>query len=514
LSVTPSDDAAPLPTPLAADEQLTAEEVTQSHHRAARRGIKLLMIRQFGLQGFSFIGGAIIARKLGPAAFGFFGISLYLVNMLAQFADFGLAPSFIQRKAELTERDLRIGFTLQQILLSTVFCVIMVIAPWLARLYPHAPPDLVWFVRAMAFTLYLSSWRTMSALQLERNLRYERLARIEVLEALIYQSLAVTLAILGKGTWSYIIAMLAQGVVGTFLVYRACPWKIRFAFDARVARNILRYGIPFQMQILFNQMGDWVIPLFVGSRLGSSAVGLLTWSSANSKKPLMLVDNVMRVAYPHFSRLQDDRPEVERTLRRYLEGMLLMSAFWFAVLFVAGPALVRGIYQYKWEGAITTLAIYAATMAFDIITMVLATALNAIGNVNFMTRIALARSVLYMLFSVPFVFKIGYNGVPFAILCAQSLIIPWAFRGLGPGSLQRVMGPILWVLIPLAGSIAAGLAARSALVALHMIAPIQAIALIALLSVIFCACGWPVSPVWLRDGVRTRLRGVLKRFAS
>jgi O-antigen/teichoic acid export membrane protein len=512
LSVTSGGEASPLSASPIDDPHAEADQATQEHHHAARRGIKLLMLRQVGLQLFTFLGGVVIARTLGPGAYGLFGISSYLVNMLAQFADFGLAPSFIQRKAELTERDLRVGFTLQQILLSLVVIIIMAISPWLVRLYPHAPPDTVWFVRAMAFSLYLTSWRTMSALQLERNLRYDRLAGIEVIEALIYQSLAVTLALMHKGTWSFVIAVLAQGLIGTILVYRACPWKVRLAFDARIARDILRYGIPFQVQMLFNQIGDWVIPLFVGSRLGPSAVGLLTWSSANSKKPLMVVDNITRVAFPHFSRIQHDQNEVERTLIRYLTSMLMLGSCWFALLVVAGPALVRGIYLNKWEGAILTLAIYAGSMLFDIICFVMAVSLNALGKVAFLARIALARSVLYMALSVLFVYRLGYNGVPVALLTAQAIVIPWIFNGLGAGSLRRVMVPNLWLVGPTAISLGVGLAVRAGLQPLDLPPLIQATILIPVLLFAYGLAAWPLSPAWLRNSIGTRLHSLLQKI--
>jgi PST family polysaccharide transporter len=505
LSVTSGNDASIATQP--ANPEATVNDAHRGHHQAARKGVKLLMVRQVGLQAFTFTGGVILARKLGPGAFGLYGIASFLVNMLAQFGDFGLAPSFIQRKAELTERDLRIGFTLQQIIVTVIVAVILITAPWLVQLYKNAPPNTVWFVRAMAFTLYLTSWRTMSALQLERHMRYDRLAWIEVLEVVIFQTIAVTLALLGKGTWSFVIAVLVQGLVGTALVYRACPWKVRLAFDARIAREILRYGIPFQVQVLFNQMGDWVIPLFVGSRLGPSAVGLLTWASANSKKPLILVDNVMRVAFPHFSRIQNDRAEVERTVARYLVGMLAIGTLWFVILLVAGPALVPWIYSGKWEGATATLAIYGLALAFDIISIVMAIALNALGNPGYVAKVVLVRSVLYMVLSVPLVLRIGYNGVAAAFLISQTLCIPWIFGGLGSGSLRRVMAPSAWLLLPTAFSIAIGFAGRQ--IALPPAA--QSLFLVSLVISIYSAVAWFVGPDWLRTGIRSRIQRGTRR---
>src|SRR5205085_11764105 len=120
-------------------------------HAQARRGIKLLLVRQIFLQIFTFAGGVILARVLGPAQFGLFAIASFWVGILALVGDFGLAPSFIQRRAELTERDLQVGFTLQQMMSTVVVLALLLGAPWVAALYPKAPHETEWLVRALAF---------------------------------------------------------------------------------------------------------------------------------------------------------------------------------------------------------------------------------------------------------------------------------------------------------------------------------------------------------------------------
>jgi PST family polysaccharide transporter len=315
---------------------------------------------------------------------------------------------------------------------------------------------------------------------------------------------------MGKGTWSYVIATLVTGIVGTLLVYRACPWKVKFEYDGKVAREILRFGVPFQFQILVNQLGDWVIPMFVGPRFGPSAVGLLTWSAANGKKPIILIDNVTRVAFPHFSRIQDDRAEVERTVARYLSAMLAGSALWFALLLVAGPALIQWIYSGKWIGATTTLALYSLMLSFEIISFVTSVALNGIGKVKFLAKVALGRSLLYIAGSIPLVLLVGYNGVPIAILISQFLTVPWAFSGLGPGSLQRTMRPIAWVLIPTIISVGVGLAARQ----IALPPPTQSLFLSAVVATVYAATAWSVGPEWLRAMVWSQVARLRNRITQ
>src|SRR5207248_493176 len=105
------------------------------------------------------------------------------------------------------------------------------------------------------------------------------------------------------------------------------------------------------------------------------------------KKPLMLVDNVMRVSFPHFSRIQHDRSEVERTLVKYLTYLLFASGLWFSLLLVAGPSLIRLIYTPKWAPAVPALILFSAGVCFEVVGWVAGLSLNGLGAVSFTTRI-------------------------------------------------------------------------------------------------------------------------------
>jgi O-antigen/teichoic acid export membrane protein len=475
-------------------------------HTRAKQGIKLLMGRQFILQILTFAGGVVLARVLGPAQFGLYAIASFLVAAFALFGDFGLAPSLIQRKEQLTDSDLSVAFTLQQILTTTIVVILLIFAPWLAHFYPKAPPETVWIVRALAFNLFLTSWRTMSALQLERRLDYQRLAKIEVVESLTYQGMAVLLAVTGHGVWSYVDAIFVSSILGTLLVYGASPWKIRFSFDRRVAEGILRFGVPFQLQSIVNSVGGWVTPILVGSLIGPQAVGYLTWASSNGKKPLVLVDNVMRVAFPHFSRLQDDADEVQRTIVRYLTWLLLPSGLWFAVIVVSGPSLIDLIYTPKWLPAATALALCAGALSMDVMSWVVGVSLNSIGKVAFVTKVVMVRNIGSIVCSVALVLLYGFIGVPIGYLIASVLVVPWLLRGLGPRKMSETLRDTSWTVLPVVAAIVVG----EIDIRLCHSQLMSAITSVLSVTTAYIACIWLVGPKSLKDSIRRQVlpRGI------
>jgi len=472
-----------------------------SIHSQAKRGIKLLMGRQVVMQIMTAAGGIVLARLLTPAEFGLYAIASYMVSIFALLGDFGLAPSFIQRKAELTERDLQVGFTLQQILTSVIVVALFLAAPWLVNFYPQAPPETVWLLRVLAVDLYLTSWRAMSAIQLERNLQYERLAPIEVIEALSYQGLVVILALQGYGVWSFVWAVLVRGLLGTLMTYLVAPWKMRLCFDLDVTKEILGYGIPFQLQNLTQQMDGWITPLLVGSLIGPQAVGYLSWASSNANRPLVLVSNVMRVSFVHFSRVRDNQAEVDRLVQRYLTVLLLIAGLWFSVILVAGQGLVSWIYSDKWLPAVPALILYAIHLGSAVVGWVVVVTLNSLGEVKIPLQQVLIRISINIPLTILLVSLIGFNGVPLGYLISTVFAVPWLFRGLGKETPKQVIGVVVRVVL----SIVAASAIGGLTLMLFLPTIPKALLSTAVTTCAYAIAVWLVSPKWLRESIVDRL---------
>src|SRR3990167_8391539 len=92
-------------------------------------GVFILTLRKFALRAISYLGGIFLARLLAPEIFGVFAIISFVINFFAFFSDVGLGAALIQKKEQLTKKDLAVTFTLQQILVVTVVLVIYLSAP-------------------------------------------------------------------------------------------------------------------------------------------------------------------------------------------------------------------------------------------------------------------------------------------------------------------------------------------------------------------------------------------------
>ena len=460
----------------------------------ARRGIRTLLVQQAILQSMNVVGGVIVARRLGPGPLGVFGIVVFVVTVAGLLTDVGLKTALIRRAAAVTERDLVTSFTLRQLLVTAMVALLVVSAPAIATLYPLIPTgELAWLLRLLAFDLYLLSWRATSEVPLERDLRFDRLATADVLGVLAYQLVSLGLVLRGGGAESLVYGVLASSVVRTMVVCRAAPFPIRLEIDRGRAYEQLRVGSAVQASTIVGQLPAWVAPTLVAGTIGPEAVGLLNWAAWIARKPLEVLEQIVRVSLTHCSRLQHDASEIERVFVRYATAALLVCGLWLAVLGVAGRDLVAFIYTDRWVPAVPALIVYAAAAWVAALRWITATAVVSAGHLRLPVRVTTATSILAVVASLVLVARLGPLGVPLAQLIEMLIATPWLLRGFPKGASPRVLGRLRWVIVPAVAALALGGIATQ----LTTAPAVRGFLTAAVATSAYACAVWWTAPAWL-----------------
>lgn len=408
----------------------------------ARRGVRQMLIRQAAIQAVTFVSGIFLARMLSPAEFGLFAIVSFIITFSNLIGDLGLGASIIQSREGPGDREFQVAFTLQQFLLGAVTIALFFSAPAVPLIYPEMA-GLDWLVRAMCLAILLGSWRSISASIMERDLKYDRLALVETAEVVVYQGTALAMAAAGFGVWSFISASMAKGVLGAVMAYAFAPWKIRLMFNQALARKLLRFGLQYQFQSVVNQLNTAVIPILVGVYGGESRVGHLTWASSNAGKPLALVENVSRVSFSLFSRLQDSPAEIEEVLARYLSWLMIPVFGWIALVVCSAREMVEVVYTAKWAGAVTPLVIFSLSLPFTSIIWLAAMSLQARKKMREVSALLVLRAALFWAAALLLIRAFDISGIALAYLLSTALISMAALRLSGKGLPAR-LGLNVW----------------------------------------------------------------------
>jgi O-antigen/teichoic acid export membrane protein len=327
------------PTQPFSDDGLTVDEVKS---RAAS-GAVLLMGRGTLLHGLGFIGNLVLARLLVPEDFGLVALGLTVISVGRILAGAGLGSALIGREEVPTREILRAVTGLQLVVTSAVAAVAVGIATLIGN-------DAM-VTAVMVLALPLSAFRTPAMVLFQRRLQFGIQVKIEIVEAVGYVALAITLAALGLGAWSLAIATVARMFIGTALAIAFSPLGVLLpTLEFSRLRSILGFGWRFGATGVSKLAQDTALTAGIAAVGGLTVLGLWSFAGRLLAIPQLLFEAMWRVGFPAFSRLRGHAGEertgavLERTVGTFAVGVSLL----LCPLVASSPALVPLLFGADW----------------------------------------------------------------------------------------------------------------------------------------------------------------------
>lgn len=393
--------------------------------RKSVQGIAALVSRTFLVQLLSIASNFILTLYLEPSMFGVFFVVSAINMFLAYFQDIGLAALIIQKKSEPTLAELRTTFTIQQVLVLTIIVLTLFLIPQIQTIF-HLSQEGIYVLYAYLASFFLSSLKTIPTVLLERRLDFQKLVIPQIVENATYSICLIIFAVNGFGINTFTIAILARSIIGLPIIYALQSWPIGFAFQKHIFKDLVSLGSPFQANSILALVKDDLLNLYIGATLPLTQVGYIGFGQKWAFMPLRLVmDNVIKVTFPAYSRLQHDK----EALRLVVEKALFLTALFIFPIVVGfilfSPYFVSYIPKYqKWEPALFSLAFFSLNALFASISVPLTNFLNAIGKVKTTLKFMVGWTILTWVLTPLFITLFGYNGVAVAsFLVAASVLI-------------------------------------------------------------------------------------------
>jgi O-antigen/teichoic acid export membrane protein len=298
----------------------------------------------------------ILARLLGPSAFGAYFLLLRLVSILAAFADFGLPQSvnaFYGRHTKWRGSIHRVVITFVPILWVAVTLVGGVVL-WFGKDYllPHVSPLLaVAAFGILPLSMYANLWNGMM-------IGASRILLVNLVQ-LIMCSLSLILTIifvlsLSGGLVSaaliYVVVMFIQFVVMLVMAVRLSGDEELIKPPAELSRQMLHFGLRGYLGALSFLLWTRLPAFILNITHGPGAVGVFSLGQQVVEKLLLPVQSVRDVIYQKMSVLpsQSAGPALNRYIRLTTCGMLVIVLLGavlvpLPILLLLGPQYMESI---------------------------------------------------------------------------------------------------------------------------------------------------------------------------
>ena len=410
--------------PLELDPGTPEIDLIQVKNRSVS-GILSLTSRTFFVQITTFLATLALTVFLSPEIYGIFFLVSSVVNFLTYFSDIGLAAALIQKKSKILREDLTTTFAIQQILVISLLLITILATPFIRAFYSISQSG-VYLLYALGISFFLSSLKTIPSILLERRLQFNKLIIPQIAETLVFNFVAVYLAWKGYGITSFTVAVVARGVTGLVLMYLVSPWRPGISIKIESLKTLLKFGLPYQANTFLAVLKDDGMTILLGKIIGPVGLGYIGWASRWANMPLRIfMDNVSKVAFPAFSRLQDNKERLRKAVELNIKYLsLIVFPIFIAMGFLAKP-LIEIIPKYtKWLPALIPLYLYLYNASWATVSTSLTNALNAVGKIKVTFKLMLMWVSLTWALMPALAIKYGFVGVSYAagIIATSSIV--------------------------------------------------------------------------------------------
>ncbi|MCK1284205.1 lipopolysaccharide biosynthesis protein [Bradyrhizobium sp. 44] len=325
-------------------------------------GVLWMVIGSGGQTLFQFVLFMILARLLGPEAFGVVGIATAFIDISNLIGRAGLTEVLVQR-AETSEEELDTAFwsSFGFGLLLTV--VMFLTAQNLADLFGVA--ELKQVMQWLAPMSLLFAAGTVYEAKLRREFGFRALAARNVSATIVSGVVAMVMAFTGFGVFSLVAQRLIYYVWFTAAMIVATRWWPSLRFRPRIAVAQLKGGIAVALSSLLGSGNQRVLDLIVGYFVGAEGLGYLriAWRGIDLLLELS-IRPVTTVTLTSLARLQNDRPALIDT---YLQLVHMTAAFLYPLFVGAAlvaPELLTLMFGVKWQASILPMQILTQIALF------------------------------------------------------------------------------------------------------------------------------------------------------
>lgn len=317
-------------------------------------GISTLLITIIQILQF-----ALLANQMSVAQFGLVGMITTIVIFSQILLDLGLGSAIIQRE-ELRERMLSTLHWLNLLTGLVLFALLMGASPLIAAFFHRE--ELTQLIRLLALMFLIAPVGQQSQYLLQRDLRFNDLAIIEMGAAILSFIILIVLIFTISPIYAYVISQVVlyalKGIL-YFFCYRK-TWRPSFVFDLSECREVLPFG-AFQLSSrLVNRIGSNIDVILIGRFLGAEALGIYNLVYQIVTIPVLKINPILtRVAFPVFSKHQRNTTALNDGFLHMTKLLGLVTFPMLMGLTAVANVFIQSVFGEKWMEAVPILQIMA-----------------------------------------------------------------------------------------------------------------------------------------------------------
>ena len=368
-----------------------------------------LTIRKIVIQLIVTFSNILLARLLFPADFGIFATISFVIIIALVFTDIGLGSALIVKEKSIRKIEIQSVFTVQIFLSIILIGLIYIGSDFIASFYQVG--GLAKLLRIYSLLLLFTPFKNISLAQLERDLHYGRVVFAELFEQVTTVVFTVTLAFLGYGVLSFIYGNLLGRFLGAILYFILAPKKLQFRISTSGLENLVRFGLPFQLNIILGLFYGPLVLLYLGYAVGEVDLGYFQFAASISIFPLIISEIIYRIIFSFGARVREDHDFLKKVIEA---SILFTAATTLPIIFILGAVgkeLIEIVYTDRWLPSLGAFYVGIANSGVISFTLLFNYFILALGKSKIIRNMSLVWAILTWLIAPQLINQYGFIGM-------------------------------------------------------------------------------------------------------
>jgi len=399
-------------------ESLPGDEVTQR----ASRSLLATLSTQAGRFVLQLCSTVLMARLLPPEDFGLIAMALVITNFIGAFRDVGLTQATVQA-ATIRHSQINTLFWLNTFFCLALFIVVALGAPLVERLY--GDERLLWPTIVLGSTIVLSGPGLQHLAILQRNLKFGKIARADLLANSLALVAGLCAALHGAGYWAIAWMAVIQTATNSALLWHLSDWRPSRPQWSDGMRPLLSFGGNLTGFSFVNYFARNADNFLIGKFVGPGALGHYSKAYQLMMLPIQQINGPIAAALvPTLSRLQNQPAEFAALYLQWSGRIAWMTAIPIASMVYFGEDLVVFLLGDTWQPAGELFQWLALASVLQPLSNFMGVCFIATGETRRMFYWGCASSVLIVMAFVGGLAVGGVQGLAIAYALVCNLLFP------------------------------------------------------------------------------------------
>nr|AXL04964.1 hypothetical protein [Aeromonas hydrophila] len=365
--------------------------------------LKWSALERFLTQGIQLAITLLLARLLGPTAFGLVGMLAIFIAIANVFVDSGFTSALI-RKTDRNESDYVTAFYYNIVVAGFCYMGLYISAPFIAAFYQQH--DLVVLLRVLGITVVINGFMLIPKVKLSIVMDFKTQAKISVISVFVGGCTSIALAMNGYGVWALIVQTLVNASCNVLLFNILVPWWPRVKGSKQSFLYLFGFGSKLLLSGLLEVAYNNLCQLIIAKKFTPAAVGQFTQANQLASVPSITLTGILqRVTFPLFSQLQH---EPEKMADGYRFAIKIAAIVIFPLIMGLGlisEPLLTSLLGSQWQPASILLTVLCIGYMLYPIHAINLNLLQVIGRSDLFLKIEVVKKIIgvaILLVSIPY----------------------------------------------------------------------------------------------------------------